>query len=128
MTDPTWTFNNFCKTERIRPKFHPIIENHSHVKSSQFPRAPYSHAVWRAISDTIKWTPLVLASLQLSHRPRDVAVVDNSTAAVSMLNGQIVTIDVEYRGQLSERKNIQINRCVHGITAYNKNLILACQL
>ena len=28
MTEPTWTFNEFCKTERIRPKFHPIIENH----------------------------------------------------------------------------------------------------
>ena len=60
MTEPTLTFNNFRKTERIRPKFHPIIENNSPVKSLQFPRAPYSHVVWWAISDTIKWTPLVL--------------------------------------------------------------------
>ena len=57
MTEPTWTFNNFWKSKRIRSKFHPIIENYSPEKSPQFPRAPYSHAVWRAISDTIKWTP-----------------------------------------------------------------------
>ena len=59
MIEPTWTFNNFWKTERISSKFHPIIENHFPVKSPQFSRAPYSHAVWWAISDTIKWTPLV---------------------------------------------------------------------
>ena len=53
MTEPTWTFNNFWKTERIRPKFHPIKENHAPMKSLQFPRAPYSYAVWWAISDTI---------------------------------------------------------------------------
>ena len=52
-------FNNFWKTERTRPKFYPILENYSLVKSPQFPRAPYSHMVWWAISDTIKWTPLV---------------------------------------------------------------------
>ena len=46
-------------TERIRPKFLPVIENLSPVKSPQLPRAPYGHAVWWTISDTVKWTPLV---------------------------------------------------------------------
>ena len=38
-----------------------------------------------------------LLSLQLSYRPRDIAVVDKSTAVVSMLNGQIVILDLGYR-------------------------------
>ena len=59
MTELTWTFNNFWKTARIGPKFHPYRKSIP-VKTPQFPRAPYSHAVWWAISETIKWTPLVL--------------------------------------------------------------------
>ena len=68
----------------------------------------------------------LLSSLKLSERPRDVAVVDRSTAAVCMDNRQIVILALGPGGQLSERKNIRLDRGVHGITVYNKNLILAC--
>ena len=68
----------------------------------------------------------LLSSLKLSGTPRDVAVVDRSTAAVCMYNRQIVILALGPGGQLSERKNIRLDRGVHGITVYNKNLILAC--
>ena len=68
----------------------------------------------------------LLSSLKLSGNPLDVAVVDRSTAAVSMDNCQIVILALGPGGQLSERKNIRLDREVLGITVYNKNLILAC--
>ena len=68
----------------------------------------------------------LLSSLKLSGYPWDVAVVDRSTAAVSVNNCQIVILALGPGGQLSERKNIQLDRRVSGITVYNKNLILAC--
>ena len=69
----------------------------------------------------------LLSSLKLSERPLDVAVVDRSTAAVCMDNRQIVVIlALGPGGQLSERKNIRLDREASGITVYNKNLILAC--
>ena len=68
----------------------------------------------------------LLSSLELSGTPRDVAVVDRSTAAVCMDNCQIVILALGPGGQLSERKNIRLDRGVRGITVYNKNLILAC--
>jgi len=61
VTEPTWTFNNFWQTARIRQKFIPSVENDYVVKSSQFPSVPYSHKVWGTISDNIKWTALVLS-------------------------------------------------------------------
>ena len=68
----------------------------------------------------------LLSSLKLSGNPLDVAVVDRSTAAVSMNNRQIVILALGPGGQLSERKNIRLDRKASGITVYNKNLILAC--
>ena len=68
----------------------------------------------------------ILSSFRLSNKPKDVAVVDKATAAVSMLNYQIVILELGHRGKLSERKNIRLDRCVHGITGYKRNLILAC--
>ena len=66
----------------------------------------------------------LLSSLQLSD-PVYVAVVDESTAAVSMLGRQIVITDLG--DQLSKRENIQLDRTVDGITAYKNNIILACK-
>ena len=52
----------------------------------------------------------LLSSLKLSETPWDVAVVDRSTAAVCMNNCQIVILALGPRGQLSERKNIRLDR------------------
>ena len=68
----------------------------------------------------------LLSSLKLSENTQDVAVVDRSTAAVSVNNRQIVILALGPGGQLSERKNIRLDREASGITVYNKNLILAC--
>ena len=69
----------------------------------------------------------LLSFLKLSVDPTDVAVVDTSTAAVSIaLPRQIVILHIGRRGQLSERKTVQLDRPVYAIAAYNKTFILAC--
>jgi len=55
VSEPTWTSNNVWQTERIRQKFIPSVENGYVVKSSQFPRVPYSYTFWQTISDNTKW-------------------------------------------------------------------------
>ena len=57
----------------------------------------------------------------------DVAVVDRSTAAVSILDkSEIAILDLGRRGKLSERKSIRLDRPADGISVYNNQLILAC--
>ena len=70
----------------------------------------------------------LLSSLKLSEEPWDVAVVDRSTAAVSILNkSEIAILDLGRRGKLSERKSIRlVDRKACGISVYNNQLILAC--
>ena len=69
----------------------------------------------------------LLSSLKLSETPRDVAVVDRSTAAVSIPDkSEIAILDLGRRGKLSERKSIRLDRKAGGISVYNNQLILAC--
>ena len=71
----------------------------------------------------------LLSSLKLSEEPWDVAVVDRSTAAVSIqYKCEIAILDLGRRGKLSERKSIRLNRWALncGISVYNNQLILAC--
>ena len=70
----------------------------------------------------------LLSSLKLSEKPLDVAVVDRSTAAVSILGkSEIAILDLGHRGKLSERKSIRLDRQAGGISVYNNQLILACR-
>ena len=69
----------------------------------------------------------LLSSLKLSEKPWDVAVVDRSTAAVSIPDkSEIAILDLGHRGKLSERKSIRLDRKAGGISVYNNQLILAC--
>ena len=69
----------------------------------------------------------LLSSLKLSETPLDVAVVDRSTAAVSIPDkSEIAILDLGRRGKLSERKSIRLDRKACGISVYNNQLILAC--
>ena len=71
----------------------------------------------------------LISSLRLSERPRDVTVVDECTAAVSMwLSSQIVILDLGPGGQLSVRRTISLDRhrLALGITCYMNNLIITC--
>ena len=70
---------------------------------------------------------VLLSSLKLSEEPWDVAVVDRSTAAVSVwYKSEIAILDLGHRGKLSERKSIRLDRPADGISVYNNQLILAC--
>ena len=70
----------------------------------------------------------LLSSLKLSGSPLDVAVVDRSTAAVSIqYKSEIAILDLGRRGKLSERKSIRLDRWAGGISVYNNQLILACE-
>ena len=66
----------------------------------------------------------LISSLRLSVIPRDVTVINKSTAAVCMFL-QIVILDLGPGGQLSERGTISLDRGAWDITCYKKNLILA---
>ena len=74
----------------------------------------------------------LLSSLKLSEKPLYVAVVDRSTAAVSIQyksilgKSEIAILDLGHRGELSERKSIRLDREACGISVYNNQLILAC--
>ena len=69
----------------------------------------------------------LLSSLKLSGEPRDVAVVDRSTAAVCIpYKSKIAILDLGRRGKLSKRKSIRLDRLAWGISVYNNQLILAC--
>ena len=68
-----------------------------------------------------------LSSFSLSGRPcDDVSVVDLSTAAVSVINGEIVILELGREDQLSHRDTISLQRYVYGIQSYNNNLIITC--
>ena len=69
----------------------------------------------------------LISSLRLSEIPWDVTVVDECTAAVSMLfSSQIVILDLGPGGQLSVRRTISLDRRARGITCYKNNIIIAC--
>ena len=67
-----------------------------------------------------------LSSFSLSGQPRDVSVVDLSTAAVSVTNRKIVILGLGRGDQLSHRDTISLQRDVWGIQSYNNNLIITC--
>ena len=69
----------------------------------------------------------LISSLRLSVKPWGVTIVDECTAAVSMLSSsQIVILDLGPGGQLSVRRTISLDRPAWEITCYKNNLIIAC--
>ena len=71
----------------------------------------------------------LISSLRLSEKPWDVTVVDECTAAVSIISSQIVILDLGPGGQLSVRRTISLDRHRRalGIACYMNNLIIACR-
>ena len=80
---------------------------------------------WRIADKNMNHILILKCNPNYKREPRDVAIVDESTAAFSTWNSQIVIRDLGYRSQLSVREISKTKGDVWGITAYNKNLILA---
>ena len=68
----------------------------------------------------------LLSSLTPPAVPIGVAVINNSDAAVSMVNKQIGIIDIADSGHLALKRIIKTEQYFWGITAFNNNLIVTC--
>ena len=70
---------------------------------------------------------ILLSSLKAPEKPKDVAVIKKSEAAVSMNNKKIGIIGLADSGHLHPKCIITTEQYVRGITAYNNNLIGICE-
>ncbi|MEW8548100.1 MAG: B-box zinc finger protein, partial [Candidatus Thiodiazotropha sp.] len=68
----------------------------------------------------------LLSSLTLPERPKNIAVINKSEAAVSLSNKQIGIIHIADSGRLSLKRIITTQQYVWGIKVYNNNLIVTC--
>ena len=70
----------------------------------------------------------LLSSLTTPDKPLDVTVINKSEATVSMRYKQIVIIDIADSGHLALKRTIKTEKYIWGITAYNNNLIVTCDI
>ena len=72
----------------------------------------------------------LLSYLNMAEKPVDIAVIDNSEAAVSLTIPQICILNIDSRQQseLSLKQSIDLDHFVWGIAVYKNNLVISCDI